>query len=73
MIHNGDVLMGTNVNGLLTFYVNGVAEVSVTDTTYSNGSPGIGFWNEGGPVSNLAHYGFSSFTASASDTAISPP
>ena len=64
VLHNGDVLEATNVNGLLTFYVNGVVQVTATDTTYSNGSPGMGFWNTGGPISNLAHYGFSSFTAS---------
>ena len=63
VLHNGDVLEATNVNGLLTFYDNGVAEVSITDTTYSNGSPGIGFWN-GGPIANLSHFGISSFTAS---------
>lgn len=62
-IHNGDVLMATNVNGLLTLYINGVKQLSVTDTTYSAGSPGIGFWNIGGTLSELSHYGFSKFTA----------
>jgi len=61
------VLEATNVNGLLTFYVNGVAEVSVTDTTYSSGSPGVGFWN-GGSIANVSHFGISSFTASDGTT-----
>ena len=68
VLHNGDVLLATNVNGVLTLYDNGVVQVTATDTTYSKGSPGIGFWNTGGPVSNLAHYGFSSFTASDGTT-----
>ena len=70
-LKNGDVLKATNVNGTLTFYVNGVAEVTATDTTYSNGSPGIGFWNIGGATSTLANYGFSSFSASDGTTSAS--
>jgi hypothetical protein len=62
-IHNGDVLKGTNVDGLITIYVNGTKVLSVTDKTYSNGAPGIGFWNERGTISDLANYGFSAFTA----------
>lgn len=63
VVHNGDVLMGTNVNGLITIYINGVKQISVTDTTYRGGSPGIGFWNEMGTTSQLSNYGFSKFTA----------
>lgn len=63
VIHNGDVLKATNVGGKLTLYVNGVAEVSATDTTYTGGSPGIGFWYESGSLDDIAHFGFSNFTA----------
>ena len=62
-VHNGDVIKATNVGGLLTLYLNGVAEITANDTTYTAGSPGMGFWNVGGTVADLAHYGFSSFTA----------
>lgn len=65
-VHDGDVLSATNVNGLLTAYVNGVVAATATDTTYTNGSPGIGFWDEGGSTGDLAHFGFSSFSASDS-------
>jgi hypothetical protein len=62
-LQNGDILMGTNVNGVITLYRNGVKIQSVTDTTYTGGSPGVGFWNLGGTVSELSTYGFSKFTA----------
>jgi hypothetical protein len=73
VIHNGDVLKGTNVNGLITVYVNGVAEATATDTTYSNGSPGVGFWNVGGNTGDLANYGFSEFTATDGSSSGAPP
>ena len=62
-VKNGDVLMGTNVNGVISIYVNGSKVLTATDTTYSGGSPGIGFWNLAGAVSDLSNYGFSKFTA----------
>ena len=68
-IHNGDVLTGTNVGGTITIYVNGVAEMTAVDNTYTGGSPGMGFWNIGGTTADLANYGFSSFTATDADQA----
>lgn len=62
-VHNGDVLMGTNVNGVISMYINGNKVLSVTDKTFTGGSPGIGFWNLGGTGADLANYGFSKFTA----------
>jgi hypothetical protein len=62
-VHNGDVLKATNVNGLLTLYDNGTAIITAKDTTYTGGTPGVGFWNVGGTTADLAHYGFSSFSA----------
>lgn len=63
-VHDGDTIAATNVNGLLTLYINGVSQITATDTTYMNGSPGVGFWDEGGTTGDLAHFGFSSFQAS---------
>ena len=63
---NGDVLKCVNDAGTITFYKNGTAIVSWTDTTYPNGSPGIGFWNAGGTLADLPQYGFSSFSATNS-------
>jgi len=62
-VHNGDVLMGTNVNGVITVYINGVKQMSVTDNTYTGGFPGVGFWNVQGTTADLLNYGFSKFTA----------
>ena len=73
VIHDGDVLKATNVNGTLTFYVNGVAQVTATDSTYKAGAPGIGFWNVGGSASDLSHYGFSSFSATDGQAGSSAP
>ncbi|PYX51406.1 MAG: hypothetical protein DMG76_32320, partial [Acidobacteria bacterium] len=38
--------------------------VQVTDTTYTNGSPGIGFYIQGGTASQQSDFGFTRFTAS---------
>ena len=43
-VSNGDVVKATIDDNVITAYVNGVALMSVTDDTYSSGSPGIGFW-----------------------------
>jgi hypothetical protein len=62
-IKAGDVLLGTNVNGLITVYVNGVVVAQAADNTYTGGSPGLGFWlSEGDPSLNTT-FGFSFFTA----------
>ena len=62
-VKNGDVLMGTSVNGVISIYINGNKVLSATDKTFTGGSPGIGFWNLGGTISDLSNYGFSKFTA----------
>jgi hypothetical protein len=68
-INNGDSLCASSSSGTLNLYVNGVLQLTGTDNTYTNGSPGIGFWNLGGNVSDDASYGFSDF--SATDTNLS--
>ena len=43
----GDVLkIADNGSGAITLSKNGAAEVTVTDTTYKGGSPGLGFYIE---------------------------
>jgi hypothetical protein len=59
---NGDVLKATMIGSTITVYLNGVQMLQVTDTTYKNGSPGIGLFLQGASGLN-ANYGFSSFTA----------
>jgi hypothetical protein len=62
-IHNGDVVKATAVGNTLTSYVNGNQILQVTDSTFASGSPGMGFFNQGGTASVDSDYGFSSFTA----------
>ena len=63
-LHNGDLVMATAIGSTLTLYINGAQYAQATDSTYKRGSPGIGFWNHGGPVGEDSNYGFTSFTAS---------
>src|ERR1700722_16188041 len=49
-IHNGDVVSASIVGSTITGYINSVAVITGTDGTYTNGSPGIGFWNQNGTV-----------------------
>ncbi len=66
----GDVVKATIVGNTITAYKNGQQVSQVTDSTYSAGSPGIGFnlTSDGGPgcPGTNANYGFSSFAASDS-------
>jgi len=61
-VHNGDVVKATIVGNVITAYVNGVAQGHVTDNTYANGSPGMGFFLQGTTGVN-SDYGFSRFSA----------
>ncbi len=47
-IKSGDVIKATAVGSTLTAYVNGIIVSQATDSFYSNGTPGVGFWNAGG-------------------------
>ena len=62
VLKTDDVLKATNVNGLITCYVNGVQVAQVTDTTYIDGSPGIGFYYSGSGAGPTDH-GMSAFSA----------
>lgn len=63
----GDTLTAVRSGATITVSKNGVVEATVTDSTYTNGSPGMGFY-----ISNLngtaaaanAGFGFSLFSAS---------
>jgi hypothetical protein len=62
-VKDGDVVKATVIGDVITAYINGVQILQATDNTYTNGSPGIGFFLQGTGVS-IADYGFTSFTAS---------
>jgi hypothetical protein len=60
---NGDVVEATIVGSTITCYINGAVIFGVTDSTYSSGNPGMGFYLQDGLGPPL-NYGFSSYTAS---------
>jgi hypothetical protein len=62
-IHDGDVVKATIDGSTITAYINGVPVVQGTDSTYTSGSPGMGFYIQGGSTSQEADYGFTSFAA----------
>jgi hypothetical protein len=66
--NNGDVLSATNINGLITEYLDRNPVLQVSDTTYQNGSPGIGFNSNN--YNSYVDYGISQF--SATDSPVSP-
>ena len=58
----GDVIKATAIGSVLSVYKNGTFMFSTADTTYSGGSPGVGFYLS--DTSNFdADYGFTNFTA----------
>lgn len=69
-LRDGDTIKFTNMNGLLTLYINNVAYLSATDHTFTGGAPGIGFWMRGGTTEQLADYGLTSFSATDSMTEV---
>lgn len=67
-LHTGDILSATNSNGTIKVYINGTNVLTGTDTTYTGGSPGIGF-DLAGNHSFGSAYGFTAFNASDSSVA----
>jgi len=62
-LHNGDTVMATAIGDTLTLYINGTKYCQTNESTYPDGSPGIGFWNWGGTVGDGRNFGFTNFTA----------
>lgn len=66
-IADGDTLKVTCTNSgvntmKITSFINGTAIFSVTDSIYSNGTPGIGFYWDN-PNGAMSDFGFSSYSA----------
>jgi len=72
-LKTGDVVTATAVGDTISAYINGVLIVQVTDTTFTSGSPGMGFYIQNGSASQESDYGFTSFTASDGGAADSSP
>jgi hypothetical protein len=71
-VRNGDVISASvDSNNTIRVFKNGVQVNSATDSTFTSGSPGIGFYVQG-QLTN-ADYGLSSFTASDSGSPPPPP
>lgn len=62
-VADGDVVKATIVGNVITVYLNGVQINQATDSTFSTGNPGIGFYLQGASGINK-DYGFTSFMAS---------
>ena len=61
MAVNGDVLRAEIVGSVIRVYRNAILVLSVTDTTYTTGQPGMGFWPTAG--STLSSYGWKNYLA----------
>ena len=70
---DGDVVKATIVGTTITVYINGTSVLSVSDSTYSNGSPGMGFYLQNGTSANSSNFGFSSFSATDGISKPTPP
>jgi hypothetical protein len=73
-IKTGDIVKATAIGNVLTAYINGVQKLQVTDSTYTSGNPGIGFYLGGyyGGSPPNADFGFTSFTASDGSKSTKP-
>src|SRR5690242_2171351 len=56
-VTNGDVVKATIVGDVINAYINGVQILQTSDSTYTNGNPGMGFFLQGTGVSN-SNFGF---------------
>lgn len=67
-VHTGDVWMAKIVGNVITAYINGVQKATVTDSTWTTGVPGIGFYLQAPATcgSGDTNFGYSSFTATDS-------
>ena len=60
----GDVLLATIIGSTISGYKNGVLMATATDTTFTNGNPGMGFFlHNGTQTGDPTTYGFTSYTA----------
>jgi len=62
-LHDGDVVKATIIGNAISAYINGTLVVQGTDSSFSSGNPGLGFYNQGGTSANNSDFGFTSFRA----------
>jgi hypothetical protein len=71
-LHRGDVVKATIIGSTFTAYIDGKMVLLDTESTYTNGNPGIGFYLKGATGVN-EDYGFTNFTATDAAITNSPP
>ncbi|MGQ0836069.1 MAG: hypothetical protein ACT4O5_14345 [Gammaproteobacteria bacterium] len=62
-VRTGDVFKATIIGNVISVYYNDALICSVTDSTFTSGNPGIGFFKRTTGLNNV--FGFSSFTATS--------
>jgi len=70
-INDGDVVKASIIGNVISVYINDVLILQRTDSTFTSGNPGLGFYQEDGTASINQDYGFTRFSAtdgSAADT-----
>lgn len=73
-LHANDIVRGTVIGNTITGYINGVSVITATDSTYTTGNPGLGFYlkNTGGSGDSTA-FGFVWYVAQTEGYISSPP
>lgn len=66
---SGDVLKATRSGSTLTFYKNGSVIATANDSSFTGGSPGVGFYNQNTPAEE-EDFGFSSFSATDGNSSL---
>ncbi|HTG04552.1 MAG TPA: hypothetical protein VK635_10930 [Bradyrhizobium sp.] len=62
---SGDVIKATIVGNVISTYINGVLRAQATDSTFTTGQPGIGFFTRPAGVADNPNFGMTSYTASS--------
>ena len=63
-VRNGDIVKASITGSTITVWVNNVQIAQGTDSTFTSGSPGIGFFLANGGSENNVNFGFSNYFAS---------
>jgi hypothetical protein len=71
-VADGDVITATMIGSTITVYLNDELVSTTTDTTFSSGKPGIGFYSSNGCTGTVHNddFGFKSFVASAPEARV---
>lgn len=68
---NGSTLKAQIIGSTITIYLNGKQVIQTNDTTFTNGNPGIGFYNSPGNLAKNGTFGYSAVTATDGSPSLS--